>query len=159
MLVVARSQKFLQAKFGGVEDDVHEDDDEEDEEEQESILSGKKKELLIMLIQRWWFEYYLRCVLSCSTPLLNIFPAIFSIYIFGGNRLLPLWKLLCSQTIFLMQSYLYNQGCLCSFPNLFVSDECTIKWWWGTFERGGRGIEITEAKSKILVKWKFWPWW
>ena len=39
MLVVARSQKFLQAKFGGVEDDVH-----EDEEEQESLWSGKKKE-------------------------------------------------------------------------------------------------------------------
>ena len=40
MPVVARSQKFLQAKFGGVKDDVH----EEDEEVQESLWSGKKKE-------------------------------------------------------------------------------------------------------------------
>ena len=57
MPVVARSQKFLQAKFGGVKDDVH----EEDEEVQESLWSGKKKKkiyiyiyviLLIMLIMR-----------------------------------------------------------------------------------------------------------
>ena len=39
MPVVARSQKFLQAKFGGVKDDVH----EEDEEVQESLWSGKKE--------------------------------------------------------------------------------------------------------------------
>ncbi|GLT53881.1 hypothetical protein SLA2020_271190 [Shorea laevis] len=37
---VARSQKFLREKFGGVEDDMHEDDDEEDEEEQKPLWGG-----------------------------------------------------------------------------------------------------------------------
>lgn len=37
---VARQQKFLREKFGGVEDDMH-DEDEEDEDEQEGIWGGK----------------------------------------------------------------------------------------------------------------------
>ena len=40
---MARTQKHLQEKFGGVEDAMLEDD-EEDEEEQESLWGGKKKE-------------------------------------------------------------------------------------------------------------------
>jgi U3 small nucleolar RNA-associated protein 3 len=38
--VVARTQKFLREKFGGVEDDMH--DDEEEDEEQETMWGGKK---------------------------------------------------------------------------------------------------------------------
>ncbi|KAM3702353.1 hypothetical protein ACJW31_04G020100 [Castanea mollissima] len=40
---MARTQKYLREKFGGVEDAMLEDD-EEDEEEQESLWGGKKKE-------------------------------------------------------------------------------------------------------------------
>ena len=40
---MARAQKYLREKFGGVEDAMLEDD-EEDEEEQESLWGGKKKE-------------------------------------------------------------------------------------------------------------------
>ena len=43
MSVVARTQKFLREKFGGVEDDMHEDDEEEDEE-QEPMWGGKKNQ-------------------------------------------------------------------------------------------------------------------
>ncbi len=42
MSVVARTQKFLREKFGGVEDDMH--DDEEEDEEQEAMWGGKKNE-------------------------------------------------------------------------------------------------------------------
>ncbi|GMY32748.1 something about silencing protein 10 [Fagus crenata] len=40
---IARTQKFLREKFGGVEDDMHEDDEEEDEE-QEPMWGGKKNQ-------------------------------------------------------------------------------------------------------------------
>ena len=42
MSVVARTQKFLREKFGGVEDDMH--DDEEEDEEQEPMWGGKKNQ-------------------------------------------------------------------------------------------------------------------
>ncbi|KAB1213217.1 hypothetical protein CJ030_MR5G022394 [Morella rubra] len=41
---VARQQKFLREKFGGVEDDMHEDDDEEDEEDEKALWGGKMRQ-------------------------------------------------------------------------------------------------------------------
>lgn len=40
---VVRQQKFLTAKFGGVEDEMH-DDDEEDEEDQNLVWGGRKQQ-------------------------------------------------------------------------------------------------------------------
>ncbi|KAH0992138.1 hypothetical protein GBA52_003621 [Prunus armeniaca] len=40
---IVRQQKFLTAKFGGVEDEMH-DDDEEDEEDQNSVWGGRKQQ-------------------------------------------------------------------------------------------------------------------
>lgn len=37
-----KQQKFLQAKFGGVEDEMHEDDEDEDEEGQKALWGGMK---------------------------------------------------------------------------------------------------------------------
>lgn len=42
---VVRQQKFLAAKFGGVEDEIHDDDeDEEDEEDQNPVWGGRKQQ-------------------------------------------------------------------------------------------------------------------
>ncbi|XP_021801342.1 something about silencing protein 10-like [Prunus avium] len=40
---IVRQQKFLTAKFGGVEDEMH-DDDEEDEEDQNPVWGGRKQQ-------------------------------------------------------------------------------------------------------------------
>lgn len=40
-VVVARQQKFLREKFGGVEDEMHEDEDE-DMEEKKTVWGGRK---------------------------------------------------------------------------------------------------------------------
>ena len=52
-----------------------------------------------------WILFAMRPILL-HTPS-QFFPSVFNIFFLGDNRLLPLWKLSCSQTIFLMQSYIY----------------------------------------------------
>ncbi|TXG72718.1 hypothetical protein EZV62_001297 [Acer yangbiense] len=41
---VVRQQKFLQAKFGGVEDEMHDDDEDEDEKEKKALWGGMKNQ-------------------------------------------------------------------------------------------------------------------
>lgn len=43
--VVARQQKYLRAKFGGLEDDMHDDNDEEEEKEEQKAVWGGRKHL------------------------------------------------------------------------------------------------------------------
>ena len=56
-------------------------------------------EVLILIL-------FAMCPILIHTPS-QFFPSVFNIFFLGDNRLLPLWKLSCSQTIFLMQSYIY----------------------------------------------------
>ncbi|KAF3451037.1 hypothetical protein FNV43_RR07126 [Rhamnella rubrinervis] len=42
---IARQKKFLQAKFGGVEDDLHDDNDEDEEKEKQKAVWGGRKHL------------------------------------------------------------------------------------------------------------------
>ncbi|KAK1587818.1 hypothetical protein Q3G72_017121 [Acer saccharum] len=41
---IVRQQKFLQAKFGGVEDEMHDDDEDEDEKEKKALWGGMKNQ-------------------------------------------------------------------------------------------------------------------
>ncbi|KAK2641974.1 hypothetical protein Ddye_023737 [Dipteronia dyeriana] len=41
---IVKQQKFLQAKFGGVEDEMHDDDDDEDEKEKKVLWGGMKNQ-------------------------------------------------------------------------------------------------------------------
>ena len=88
MPVVARSQKFLQAKFGGVKDDVH----EEDKEEQESLWSGKKKIYIYIYIYICYLAdnvdqevmiwiLFAMCPILLHTPSqIFFFPSVSNIY-------------------------------------------------------------------------------
>ena len=44
LFAVVRQQKFLQAKFGGVEDEMHDDEEDEDEKEKKALWGGMKNQ-------------------------------------------------------------------------------------------------------------------
>lgn len=82
MSAVARSQKFLREKFGGVEDDMHEDDDEEDEEEQKPLWGGMNQ---YYYADNRDFEVIWMLYAICPIFPPSFFFHLYSVYIFCNN--------------------------------------------------------------------------